>query len=197
MRRRRSGVLVASLVLGPMVVVALASAGSGPAAETRAAQEAAAAREALRAFDEFPLYDAGARVDGMPLVAVLRRDDTAEFVSFVYGDCAPGDDAGCAPPAEIQVWPACRRNLALHEGDDVVGAGVPERMVVRGVAAGSFDEGTRLELETRGATIVVFGDSPGRVVRIAKALRALDGSVRAGEPLPPPARAGIGGAIGC
>jgi hypothetical protein len=191
--RRRTGVLALALGLGLLSVVALATAASGPAAGTRAAREASAAREALAGFDAFPLYDAGTRVDGLPLAAVLRRDDTAEFVSFVYGDCTAHDDAGCAPPAEIQVWPACRRNLALYESD----GGAPERAVVRGVTAGSFDEGTRLELETRGATIVVFGDSRGRALRIAKALRALDGTVRPGEALPPAERAGIGGAIDC
>ena len=189
-------VLVGVVAFGVALVLVLAEAGSGPAGETRAARHASAAREALRSFDEFPLYDAGARVDGLSLVAVRRREDTADFVSFVYGDCAASDDAGCAPPAEIQVWPACRRNLALYESSGSDGV-APQRVVVRGVTAGLFDEGTRLELETRGATVVVFGDSRARVLRIANALRALDGSVRAGEPLPPPERTRIGGAMEC
>ena len=37
-------------------------------------------------LQSFPLYSAGERVDGLPLVAVLRREDAAHFVSFVYGD---------------------------------------------------------------------------------------------------------------
>ncbi|MGH9033509.1 MAG: hypothetical protein ACRDZV_15400 [Acidimicrobiia bacterium] len=185
-----------TLALGAALVPILADAGSGPASEARAARAVSAEREALRSFDEYPLYDAGPRVDGLPLAAVVRRDDTADFVSFVYGDCVAGDDAGCAPPAEVQVWPACRRSLALYE-PAAAGGVVPERAIVRGVEAGLFDEGTRLELETRRATIVVFGDTRARVLRIANALRALDGSVRAEAPLPPPVRAEIGGAIDC
>jgi hypothetical protein len=188
--------LVGMVAFGVALVLALAHAGSGPAGETRSAKDVSAAREALRGFDEYPLYDAGERFDGLPLVAVLRRDDTARFVSFVYGDCTAGDDAGCAPPAEVQVWPACRRNLAFYDSSDGDGA-VPQLAVVRGVTAGLFDDGTRLELETRGATVVVFGDSRARVLRLANALQALDGSVHAGAPLPPPEQARIGGAIDC
>jgi hypothetical protein len=188
--------IVGSVAFGLGLVLTLAHAGYGPAGETRSARDVTAAREALRGFDQYPLYDAGARVDGLPLVAVLRRDDSARFVSFVYGDCLAGDDAGCAPPAEVQVWPACRRNLALYDSSSGDGV-VPERLVVRGVTAGLFDEGTRLELETRGATVVVFGDSPERVLRVANALRALDGGVRVGAPLPPLERARSGGAIDC
>ena len=79
----RSGA-AAMLVLG-LALLGAASAGGG--------QSPAASRS----FD--PLYNAGERVDGLPLAAVLRREDTAEFVSFIYGDCVAGDDAGCAPPA--------------------------------------------------------------------------------------------------
>ena len=66
------------------------------------------------AFEDYPLYFAGDRVEGFPLVAVLRRADAADFVSFVYGECTAADDLGCAPPIEIQVWPACRRHLGLY-----------------------------------------------------------------------------------
>lgn len=182
----------ATLAIGVVPVLALGHAAAGPAGEVDASRDAIASREALRAFDEYPLFDVGERVDGLPLAAVLRRDDTAEYVSFVYGDCVPEGDAGCPPPAEVQVWPACRRNLDLYESPAIA-----ERIVVRGVAGGLFDDGTRLEVETGRATIVVFGETRSRVQRMARALRALDGSVPAGAPLPPPARRGIGGAIDC
>ncbi len=143
-----------------------------------------------------PLYSAGDRVDGLPLSAILQRDDTAQFVSFVYGDCEQSGDAGCAPPAEVQVWPACRRNLALYE-DAFSSGGSPEPITVRGVPAALFDEGTRLELETQQSTIVVFADARARVLRIAAALRSLDGSVPRGYPLPAPHRGEEQGAMGC
>ncbi len=148
------------------------------------------------AFRNQALFNAGERVDGLPLVAVLRREGTAEFVSFVYGDCAARDDAGCAPPAEIQVWPACRRNLGLY--DDALGTGLlAERTSVRGVPALLFDEGTRLELETGRSTVVVFADTPARLLRMAAALRALDESVGSSRPLPQPLRERGGDPMDC
>lgn len=148
------------------------------------------------AFQSYPLYNAGERVDGLPLAAVLRREDTADFVSFVYGDCVAGDDAGCAPPAEIQIWPSCRRNLGLYDG--VQSAGAPaERISVRGVPALLFDDGTRLELETGESTAVVFAGTRARVLRIATALRAVDGTVLPARPLPQPTRGQGGGASDC
>jgi hypothetical protein len=133
--------------------------------------------------ETFPLYWAGERVDDLPLAAVLRRDDTARYVSFVYGDCEARSDAGCAPPAEIQVWPSCLRNLALYD-DPQSSVGSDGPISVRGVPAASFDEGTRLELETDGSTIVVFAGLRSHALAIAAALRSLDDSVAAGSPFP-------------
>ena len=140
------------------------------------------------------LFTAGSAVDGLPLTATLARDDTGS-VSFVYGDCAAGDDAGCAPPVEIQVWPACRRHLALYRLDGR--SPVPEPATVRGAPAGSFDGGTRLELQTGDATVVVFGDSSARVSRVAAALASVDGSVRPGRPLPAPVPGAVEGGLDC
>ena len=132
------------------------------------------------------LYSAGDRVDDLPLRAILQRDDTAQFVSFVYGDCEANGDAGCAPPPELQVWPACRRNLGMYA--DSPSNGEPfERSLIRGVPAVSFGDGTRLELETGHSTVVVFAHTRALVLRIAAALRSLDDSVPPGRPLPDPA----------
>jgi hypothetical protein len=146
--------------------------------------------------ETFPLYSAGERFEDLPLVALLRRNDTAQYVSFVYGDCTASSDTGCAPPAEIQVWPSCRRNLALYEDSP---SSVPsmEPITVRGVPAALFDDGTRLELETDDSTVVVFARTRAHTLRIAGVLRSLDGSVAPGSPLPKPVRGPEGGAIGC
>jgi hypothetical protein len=148
------------------------------------------------ALDELVVYSAGERVDGLPLAAVLRSDGTASHISFVYGDCVAGGDAGCAPPAEIQVWPACRRNLGLY------GAGAPpgpavEPAMIRGVPAAFFDDGTRLELQAGRSTVVVFAGSRARVLRLAQALRAADGSVPPGGALPVPEPSAPAGGGGC
>jgi hypothetical protein len=173
MRRIAVGVLASGLL-----VAGSGSAGAGTPSES------------------FPLYSAGERVDDLPLVAVLHRDDSAEYVSFLYGDCIASSDTGCAPPAEIQVWPACRRNLALYE-DSPSSAGVVERITVRGVPAALLDDGTRLELETGRSTVVVFARTRAHAFQIAAALRSLDGSVTPEHPLPRPVRGREGGAMGC
>ena len=147
------------------------------------------------AFTEFPLFDAGERVDGLPLTRVLRREGTGGHVSFLYGDCLARDDAGCAAPVEVQVWPACRRNLELYEHGRP-GTLVPERTNVRGVPAAFLEDGLRLELQASRSTIVVFGGSRARVERIAGALREVGERTAAG-PLPSPAPGAVEGALSC
>jgi hypothetical protein len=129
--------------------------------------------EQARAFEEFPLVYAGERVDGLPLVAIVRRDDTADYVSFVYGDCRPSSpDGGCAPPAEIQVWPASRRNLGSYDPSRG-GSDPPELTTIRGSPAVFFDAQTRLELYTAQLTVVLFARSRKRLVKLAEALRCV------------------------
>jgi hypothetical protein len=164
--------IAVTVLASTMLVAGSGSAGARPWSET------------------LPLYSAGERVDDLPLVAVLRRDDSARYVSFVYGDCVASSDMGCAPPAEIQVWPACRRNLALYEHSPSSGVPLERWVRVRGVTAALFDEGTRLELELDRVTVVVFARDLASTFRIAAALRSLDGSVEAGHPLPKPAEGG-------
>jgi hypothetical protein len=129
--------------------------------------------EQARAFEEFPLVYAGERVDGLPLVAIVRRDDTAAYVSFVYGDCRPSSpDGGCAPPAEIQVWPGGRRNLGLYDASR--GGSSPSTLArIRGSPAAFFDADTRLELYTAQLTVVLFARSRERLGKLANALRCL------------------------
>jgi hypothetical protein len=153
--------------------------------------------EQARELDRFPLYYAGDRVDGLPLVAVLRRNDTADYVSFVYGDCAPAvSGEGCAPPAEIQVAPGCARGLALYD-TPVAGALVPEKTRVRGFPAAFFDGGTRLEIYMGSSTVVVFSDSRERVLRIAAALRPVEAASGVDGSDPGPLSAALDSRAGC
>lgn len=152
--------------------LALAAYGSGQDPERR--ENGDLTLEQARAFADFPLYYAGDRVDSFPLVVVLRRNDTANYVSFVYGECRPASyDAGCAPPAEIQVWPGAIRNLGSYDAS-LPGSPVPERTSIRGVPAAFLDDGTRLEIYTGGSTVVVFSGSRARVLEIARALRCMN-----------------------
>lgn len=149
-----------------------------------------------RAITAFSVYYAGAAVEGHALTAVLRRDDEADYVSFVYGDCIVESDTGCAPPAEIQVWPACTRNLSLYDGA-ASGAPVPDKTSVRGVPAAFFDDGRRLEIQTGRATVVIFSPSRAASLRIAAALRGLNVALAAGVQLPSPANGAVEGRLRC
>jgi hypothetical protein len=151
--------------------------------------------EQARDFTEFPLYYAGDRVDGLSLTTVLRRDDAADFVSFVYGDCAARDDQGCAPPLEIQVWSACKRNLGLYDSASP-GRPVPELAIVRGVPAAFFEGDSRLELQTGSSTVVVFAGSRARLLRVAGVLRPL-GARPTSAPLPAPEAGAVAGTLRC
>jgi hypothetical protein len=186
------GVTAASLGLLVLAGTGAGSAQDGLRAWAPAGQHTL---DEARAFDEYPLFFAGDRVDGHPLAAVVRRSDTAEFVSFIYGDCTPVDGMGCAPPIEIQVWPACRRHLALYESSPAE-IGV-ERTAVRGVPAAVLDDGTRLELQSGRVTIVVFAETRARLARIAGSLRSLDSRAARDGPLPPPAAGAVEGVLEC
>jgi hypothetical protein len=154
------------------LLAATALAACGAAADEVPSVAGDLTLEQARAFAEFPLVYAGERVDGLPLVAIVRRDDTANYVSFAYGDCRPpSTEGGCAPPAEVQVWPAGRRSLGSYDASR--GGSSPELTKIRGSPAAYFDAGTRLEVYTAQLTVVVFARSRERVGRVADALRCV------------------------
>lgn len=59
-----------------------------------------------------------------------RHAYRANFASLIYGDCEASSDAGCAPPLEIQTWPACERNAGTYE------KAVRPRLRIRGAGRG-------------------------------------------------------------
>jgi hypothetical protein len=168
-----------ALVLAGIGLVAAAAAsawcGSGAVAEPAAQPRGDLTLAEARMFDEFPLVYAGERVGELPLVAILHRDDTARYVSFVYGDCRSSSyDAGCAPPAEIQVWPTAARSLGAYDSaTPEAPVPTPERTSIRGSPAAFFDDGARLEIFLPRVTVVVFSDARERVLAIAGSLRCL------------------------
>jgi hypothetical protein len=189
----RSRVLLLALVLlAPLVLLLGVSGpgGDGKPTSTFSLDEA-------RSFTDFPVYYAGDTAAGAPLVAVLRRNDTANYVSFVYGECDATDETGCAPVAEVQVWPACRRNPSLYARGRSAIAPRPDPTSVRGAPAAFFDDGARLEIQTATSTVVVFGADRGAVSSIASALRGVNTGVRAGQPFPRPAPGALDGTLSC
>jgi hypothetical protein len=157
--------------------------------------------EHARAVSDRPVYYAGDRVDGLPLVAVLRRNDTADFMSFVYGDCLVSGPTGCAPPVEVQVWHACKRHFGLYNqpipGTPIPEAPIPELKTVRGVPAAVFEDGLRLEIHTGKSLIVIFADSRERTEQVANALEGLNVGISKGAQLTKPAAGAVEGKLPC
>jgi hypothetical protein len=153
--------------------------------------------EQARGFTDFPVYYAGDVAAGAPLVAVLRRNDTANYVSFIYGECVATNESGCAPTAEVQVWPACRRNPSMYLRALSAMAPDPRATSVRGVPAAFFEDGTRLEIQTATSTVVVFAATRETVTSISRALRGVNTGVRAGQSLPKPAAGALDGTLKC
>lgn len=206
----RVRVLLALLVLAaiPPVVLALEVFPSGAVSAANpmvAAPKSTFSLAAAREFSAFPLFSLGAEFEGIPLVAVLRRVDTttdraepirANYVSFIYGTCDPYPD-GCAPPLEVQIWPACVRNPNVIS---YVGIGQPQTTTIRGVPAVYVDPGDgggRLELTTGSSTVVLFGSSREQLERAARALRGVNVDVPMGSPLPVPGLGAAEGALTC
>jgi hypothetical protein len=126
----------------------------------------------------FPSYWAGRSFEGLALTAVLRRCDLvradeyvrANYVSYIYGNCIAGDDEGCAPPIEVQSWPSVERDKRSLTPTPVE-SGVPGTdTTVGGVPATKYEDGHRLEIYRADTTVLVFGDDPAQVDRIAAAL---------------------------
>lgn len=96
------------------------------------------------------------------------------FVASVYGTCKATSDQGCAPPLQIQSWPACERSAADYTFDGQR-LQPSEVLSVRGVPARFYGD-NRLELNIRDVTVVLFGDSRELLLSAAEALRTRQGS---------------------
>jgi hypothetical protein len=185
--------IVALLAIG---AAAIAGAGPGsPDGQAPRGKSNFSVAEA-RSFADFPLYYAGDDVAGFSLTAVLREpiNQTQETVSFIYGDCSPPPDAGCAPPVVIQIWPACVRNPSLYKGQRFP---VPVPTSTRGAPAALFEGGHRLEIQTGISTVVIFGAEQSHITTVANELAGVNVAVRPGEKLPAAERAALAGTLRC
>jgi hypothetical protein len=159
-----------------------------------------------RAFRSFPLFWAGESHAGLRLAAITRRTpepgaDRAEYVSFLYGSCRPRPGSGCAPPLEIQVWPACVRTLADYRLTPFSTEPLPhENLLVRGVPAAYFQESAhlaRLELYTGRVTVVLFGTTRNGLMATAADLRGLNVETEPRASLPRPDPRALAGDLEC
>lgn len=129
-------------------------------------------------FSGFPVYWAGQRFEHLELTAVLRDVRPADpalpyptkrdAVIFVYGDCTPPPDSGCAPPLSIRVEPFCDMPPQLF---GMVNPGAGPR--VRG--AQSVKAGEHVRVWTGDSAITIYADD-ARAARTIQALTPINGT---------------------
>jgi hypothetical protein len=151
---------------------------------------------------EFPVYYGGDFTAELPLRVVLRGENSGpvDDIDFVYGDCRATPEQGCAPPVEVQIWPACVRNPTMYapSGPSPLPRPlVPVQATVRGVPGAFFEDFHRLELQSGISTIVIFGRGYDDLLRIAQGLRGLNVDVGPRVALPPPSPAALAGKLSC
>jgi hypothetical protein len=209
--RRRASVLIAIGALAATAAVLCIFAGrqtAGTASANAGGVKSCPADGRSVDFDQYSLGDSFA---GLRRSAVLRRCDApdpthgeslgANYVTSIYGDCLVTVDEGCAPPLEVQTWPACERNFSVYTHEP---EGLPlnpsELFDVRGARAAAFDNGTRLEVYTGDATVVIFADDRDQVRAAAESLtgQTSEGAtVGPADPLPAPAAGALVGHLAC
>ena len=144
-------------------------------------------------FDAFALLSPGEKFEDRPLKGIVRRAELdpgappgrkprgANYVSFHYdagcgnriSDIDGATIYACDDPLEIQIWPACERNLSSY------GKSLPrDELVVRGTPAALFERGRRLEIYTDDATVVIFGQDTDEVMRAAASLKSVNATAR-------------------
>lgn len=167
----------------------------------------------------FEVFSAGPAPAGVPLAASLRRCEAAapseevssNYVSYIYGECEyrEAGDTGCAPPLEVQTWPACQRSLADYSfaGESMPHKKLPPQDSAE-VVEFEFEEETRFEVYTKSSTIVVFAQDPALARKAIGLLRSQEkgkppvtnpAALGRGVPekLGPPSRGAMEGALPC
>jgi Tol biopolymer transport system component len=153
----------------------------------------------VRDFNGYPLYAVGDEFEGRPLTAVDRELSPAgapipsDSTTFIYAPCdEQRSGAGCSDELQVQVWPACLRNLSLYGGRGP--AGLAHRRGVP-IKRGPF------EVYTGTITIVIFAnrETAERVVDALKPVNklAIDAGAGLGHDLPPPAPGALAGKLRC
>ncbi len=192
---KRERLMFTALVVTLLTVAAVVLGAARPGAD--GSPRSNFSIEQARAFNAYPIFYAGESIEGVPLVAVLRRNDTANYVSFIYGRCDAVDQTGCAPPGEVQIWPACLRNPASYAASRSPISPRSRPTSVRGAPAASFEDDHRLEIQTGTSTVVVFGQTPEFARALAGALRGVNNDVAVDVGLPPPAAGALEGKLDC
>ena len=138
----------------------------------------------LQRTDGEPIYWAGRSFEGYPLTAV---DPVGDEVMLAYGDCEIEDqgwfqEGGCAVPVSISHRPIHTWNPNVYRRVNGApwGCGDP----IRGAPT---SRGDGINLYTGGWEVTLYATSPEQTVRLAEALRPLNGPGGPGDPLRHPA----------
>jgi hypothetical protein len=153
---------------------------------------------AARRFGAFPLYWAGPRFEKWDLVAIQGLRASRQFVSFIYGECAPrdGEQPSCAPPFEIQISPLCAHL------DVVASDRVWRTRHVRGAPVGRSPDGAPVLFSRRAQVKVYRGQGsaarlPFRVLRALRSVNRVRPIVGPGDVIPSPAASVLAGSRPC
>ncbi len=221
MKRLFLGILLSAGIVGVASAASLAYGDS--ATQSRAAVNPVALNGDLRladaaAFDEYALFAPGPGFDGTPLAAITRRRDKpdptlppdarpseANWVNFIYTDgCVPATfGLDCKSMAQVQVWPACERNLTVYGPALKAGNLHLELLEVRGVPAAMFDQGEMLEIYSGKSTIVLFAADRTRLLALADQLVSINSAAvgaaqtRRADTLPAPVSGAMEGKLTC
>jgi hypothetical protein len=160
-------------------------------------QDSEAALADARDFREFRLFYLGDKFRAQELTYVGSARDNRKRTrfSFIYGDCTPGPDSGCAPPYEVQSYSACSRNLAVQSGPRPA-----RRKSIRGAAVYEYSDGEffdMLEVYTGRTTVVVFAPTAAKARRVVRSLESPNVELGPEDQLGPPARGAVYGKLRC
>jgi len=166
-----------------VLIVTVAVQAQAPAPANTPFVDEASGQTALPCMDasgkdvDVPRYSVGSSFEGHKLTKSFRRCDRpdpmgrANFASEIYGSCDAKPGKGCAPPMEIQTFPACERNSNSYtlnpEGDPLP----RENVKIAGLPGAIFEGGHRVEVYMHNATVVIFGENPAQIRRAATQLR--------------------------
>lgn len=215
--RRRLTILVAALVValaaGGVAVSQLRDPASDPPTTPQRPadkggkgwMQSTFTRAEAKGFRPFALYNLGEAYDGLPLTALLREKGKGNEegpgqnkVVFIYGDCQAASHEACAPPLQVAVHPACRRNPADFD--------IPadEKLTIRGAPAYFYESYGRLEVVTGRSTVVLFAgdgvdfrDWRSFLLNAAEELRGVNHLWPSDGPLPPAAQGAIVDRLPC
>lgn len=189
-----------ALIGGVFIAIAVAAGvstwllvrGDGQLAQPAGAAQQRWTIEDARQFKEFTLYWLGETFEGLPLTTITRyrydppggtSGQSESSVAFIYGDCTPGPDSGCAPPLQIILESYCMRPPEL------LAPGVKEGPAIQVRGALAQPMGPKQVMVWAGDVRINVFDvrQQGSALSLAEALEAVaPGGPRPAEPLPPP-----------